>query len=571
MNRKQRRLAAKQAPASVDPARLLAMAVEHHQAGRIDAAERQYRKLLRADPDHVDALHLSGVLAHQRGDNDRAMILVGRAVERRPDQPQHHYNLGEIHRATGRLAEAAAAYSQAAALAPAEARIHYRLGTMLMTLDRWPEALEALRKAIGLAPGDAEAVCELGRCLERLGRSDESIEAYNTALRLRPDLPEAHFNLGVALQNRGRFEDAVRHHRAAIAARPTLTKAWYSLALNQSFQPTEADFEAMTRLAADDAIPPLDRAALHFGLGRLLDRRDEVDGAFTHYHAGNRIKAGLAPFDPASNATYIDRLIEIFDARFFADRKEFGDPSDRPVFIVGMPRSGSTLAEQILASHPEVAAAGEHDEMRRITRRLPATVASVARFPDCAADMTPDVATELAADYLASLEALDPPPGDARRVADKMLGNFLRLGLIALMFPNARIIHCRRDPLDIGASCYVQSFERGMRFTYDLAHLGVAYRHYERLMAHWRRVLPLKMLDLQYETLIADQEATSREIVEFCGLDWSPHCLAFHEQQRQVRTASFWQVRQPLYASSVGRWRRYEAHLGPLIEALEGR
>lgn len=326
----------------------------------------------------------------------------------------------------------------------------------------------------------------------------------------------------------------------------------------------------MNGLAGDEAIPPPRRAALHFALGRLLDRRDDIDGAFRHYHAGNRIKAALAPFDAAAHAAYTDRLIEIFDQRFFAERAGFGSPSERPVFIVGMPRSGSTLVEQILSCHPDVTAAGEHDEMRRIARRLPEAVESTARFPDCVAAITPDIAAGLAAAYLASLERLDPPPGDARRVADKMLGNFLRLGLIALMFPNARVIHCRRDPLDTALSCYVQSFERGMRFTYDLAHLGIAYRHYERLMAHWRRALPLAMLDVQYEALVADQEGTSRQIVDFCGLDWDPCCLAFHEKERQVRTASFWQVRQPLYASSVGRWRRYEAHLGPLIEALEG-
>lgn len=569
MNRRQRRTAAKSGTASRTPAqdigKLLAAAVREQNSGRMAAAEEKYRRVLAAQPENADALHLLGVIAHRKGNDPLALALIGRAIRSQPGQPQHHYNLGEVHRAGGRLDEAADSYSRALALAPDMANIHYRLGSVLLALGRIEDALERLRDAARLAPADAEILCELGRCLDALGRCEEAIEIYRDALDIDPDNALAHFSLGVAQQTIGRFTEAAASHRRATAEDPDLADAWYSLALNPEHRAGDAEIDKLAQKAERRKTPAGRRATLHFALGRIFDRRDEIDRAAAHYHKGNGLMAALKPFDAAGHRAFTDRLIATFSKRFFADRTNFGDVSEQPVFIVGMPRSGSTLVQQILSSHPQVAAAGEHDAVRRMVRELPGRSAGNAPFPECVPPLESATVAGMAAEYLAGLPR---PATPATRVTDKMLGNFMRLGLIALMFPNARVIHCLRTPLDAATSCYINLFAHGLRFTYGMDSLAAAWRDYQRLMAHWRDVLPLPVLDVRYEDLVAGQEGESRRMVQFCGLDWDPRCLDFHERKGEVRTASFWQVRRPVYASSVGRWRRYEAHMGPLINAL---
>ncbi len=226
---------------------------------------------------------------------------------------------------------------------------------------------------------------------------------------------------------------------------------------------------------------------------------------------------------------------------------------------------GDCLVEQIISSHPRAHGAGELNNMRVLIRRLPEIMGSDLEEPECIVRMSAELAERLAQEQLQKLSGLC---AGADRVCDKMLGNFLKLGLIYLLFPNARIVHCMRHPLDTGLSCYFQNFARGLRFTYSLEHLGFAYRGYRRLMEHWRKVLPMRMMAVRYEELVCEQERVSRELIDFCGLDWDRRCLEFHRQSRGVKTASFWQVRQPLYHSSVGQWRLYEEQLAPLIDAL---
>jgi len=258
-------------------------------------------------------------------------------------------------------------------------------------------------------------------------------------------------------------------------------------------------------------------------------------------------------------------VIATFGAEFFARTDRAGSQSELPVFIVGMPRSGTTLVEQILASHPMVHGAGELDYMRRIMQTLPERLGVQRPIPECAANIDTALAERIAEEHL---QHLREHSASALRITDKTPSNFLRLGLIALLFPKARIIHCQRDPLDTCLSCYFLRFGQGQAFAYDLDDLGRYYRDCARLMEHWRRVLPSPLLEVPYEALVADQEGWSRRLIAFLGLDWDDRCLAFYRSERQVKTASVWQVRQPVYASSIGRWRRYAKHLGPLFAAL---
>jgi hypothetical protein len=305
---------------------------------------------------------------------------------------------------------------------------------------------------------------------------------------------------------------------------------------------------------------------MHFTLGQLRDDLGHYDRAFEHFAAGNALRS--TDYNPESTAAKTDRIIAFFSAERLATspRAEARPalPSDLPVFIVGTPRSGTSLVEQILSCHPQVHAAGELRRMMHLADELG------LRFQDSDPDMRESVleGDRLTAASVTYLEGLRACAGDATRVTDKMPYNFERLGLISLLFPRSRVIHCRRDPLDSCLSCYFQNFSRGNFQTFDLRHLGLYYRQYERLMAHWREVLNLAVFDVSYEAHVEDPEGTCREILAFLELDWDPACLRFYESQRNVKTASRNQVNKPIYRSSVGRWQNYEKHLGALNDAL---
>jgi hypothetical protein len=287
------------------------------------------------------------------------------------------------------------------------------------------------------------------------------------------------------------------------------------------------------------------------------------DDAFEHFRQANELSG--AAFDSKRGVAATDRLIDTFSADFLAGRSGFGDPSERPIFIVGMPRSGTTLTEQIVASHPKICGAGELETMFHMVDAVPGLAGANKRYPECVRDLTQASARDLARRYLVELNRYSRT---AVRITDKMPHNFDKLGLISLMFPRARIIHCRRDPIDTCLSCFMHEFHKQHTYNCDLASLGLYYREYERLMAHWRTALPIALFELRYEDLVADQEAVSRALIEFCGLPWDDRCLEFHRADRSVQTPSAWQVRQPIYTKSVERWRKYQRHLGPLIEVL---
>jgi hypothetical protein len=319
-------------------------------------------------------------------------------------------------------------------------------------------------------------------------------------------------------------------------------------------------------------LSPDDQLRLEQVLAWTFDRAGDYEQSFTHCRHAREVRKKLdrqrgIVFDRAEHRRLIDRISHVFSTGWFERVRSFGNESELPIFIVGMMRSGTTLAEQILASHPAVHGAGELHDMERLVTSMPGMLATTDEYPECAARIDAPTMAALAEDCLRTLRRLG---GDALRVVDKMPFNYLRVGLIAALFPRARIIHCRRDPLDTCLSCYFQDFSGIHAFTLDLADLGCYYREYERLMAHWQAVLPARVFNLAYEDLTADLEGMSRRLLDFCGLPWDDRCLRFNESRRIVRTSSALQVRQPVYRSSVGKWKRYEAQLGPLIAALKG-
>ncbi|MBX9579753.1 MAG: tetratricopeptide repeat protein [Gemmataceae bacterium] len=718
---------------------LLAAAVEHHQRGRLDAAERGYRAVLAATPDHPDALHLLGVAAHQRGRHAEAADLIGRAVALRPDAADYHANLAEVWRALGQperaadacraalrlrpdypeaannlglallqlgqpaeaveylrqalalrpafalahnnlgdalraigdtagaidhfraavrlapdfaeahsnlgqllaerrqldeaLAHAARAvelrpdlaeaqsnlgnvlrelgradgarrhYAEALRLAPNLATVHGNLGQLHQEEGRLDDAIASYQQALALDPGAARIACHLGTALAEQERYDEAAGQYEAVLRTAPDHPEALHGLGVVRHEQGRDAEAVRLYRAALAARPDFARAAGDLAATleevndlpgaeaalragRSHDPDhpallaqlatllrgklpDDDLAALRAAAAAPHLRDRDRADLHFALAQVLDARREYAAAADHLTQANALDRAARhrrgeDYDPDKHTAFVSDLIAACTPAFFDRVRGLGLDSDRPVFVVGLPRSGTTLVEQVLASHPRVHGAGELRLARDEFESLPAVMDSPDPPAGCLARLDRPAIEAIGRRHLDRLAALN---ATADRVVDKMPDNYLYLGLLAAVFPRAAFVHCRRDLRDIAVSCWMTNF-RKIRWANDPDHIAARFADYRRLCDHWRAALPVRVLEVNYEETVADLEGVARRLVAWCGLDWDPACLRFHEAARPVRTASVTQVRRPVYGTSVARWRHYEPALADLFARL---
>jgi tetratricopeptide (TPR) repeat protein len=543
---------------------------------RLDDTIAHADAALHQHPGLANAHHNRGVALMRQGHYDAAIAGFSEAIRLHPMHMEARCNLASTLHRQGRLHEALACLQQAVRLAPEHAQVQNDLGGVLLSLGETEPAIARFRAAIRLRPDFAEPHCNLGLALRDQGKVDEALACFQAALAHNPRYVAAHNNFAYALESIGRFDAARTELNAALALEPDNPRALAGLGgLAAADYATLADDQlARIRiLVTRPDLPPEDRGRMHFALARQLDKQGDHDAAFAHYRAGNELRKTYvaqrgAAFDPAEHRRHIDRLIAVFDRGYFERVQDFGVASALPVFIVGMMRSGTTLTEQILASHPLVHGAGELRDIGSLSGVLSERLRTTDPYPDCTTRLDAMAAAVLAEQHL---QKLQEHGRGAQRVVDKMPFNYLHLGLIATLFPGAQIIHCRRDPIDTCLSCYFQNFGEPQAFTLDLAHVGFYFREYEQLMAHWRSVLPLRMFELQYEDLTADQETHSRRLVEFCGLEWDERCLRFHESDRPIRTASILQVRKPIYRTAVGRWKRYEKHLQPLLDALAGR
>lgn len=501
------------------------LAISLTEQGRLDEAAEACEEAIQSRPDFPPVRITLGNLRRRQGRLEEAVEAYKEAVALSPGNALAQGSLGAALREAGRLEEAEAACRRAAEQAPHQAEAWVVLGTVLLARNDGEGALEAFRRAVHLNPGHAEARLDLAAALYRLGRAEESLEAYRAAAGISAAAARARDGLGVVLLAAGRLKEAREAFREALELDPHLAATWYNLS-SAGEKLTPADQTAMESLLKEAALPDKARSALHFALGDLHDRAGQPAEAFEHYRRGNELRHAV--FDADGHDRRVEAIMAAFPARAFAGWTREG-ASELPIFVVGMPRSGTSLVEQIAASHPAVFGAGELDAI---------------------ADLEP----EDAAAHLARLQALAP---GAARVVDKTPGNFMHLGAIARMFPGARVIHCRRDARDTALSCFQQNFAAGHAWTASFAGIARYHTAYLRLMAHWREVLPLPLLEIAYEDLVADPEGQSRRLVEFLGLPWDPACLDFHKTDRLVRTASAAQVRQPVHKGSVGRWKAY--------------
>jgi tetratricopeptide (TPR) repeat protein len=532
---------------------IFADAKNHHAEGRFAEAERCYRQVVAAAPGWADGLNNLGSALWAQAKTDEAIDCYRRAIAADPAHALAHYNLGHAMFAGGDVPMAEQSLVRAIHLNPDFAEAHVCLGNLHLGRGDLDLAEQHYQRALQISPGNAQAHNNLGNVLLAKMRLDEAEVASRRAIQIQPRSAEFHNNLGLILDHRGKTGEAISAFRKAVELRPDFAEAHFNLSQAKRFTPADPDLAALRTL-------PRNTACAHFALGKALDDVGDHQQAFEQFAAGNRQKRRSISYDESAIRREHHRIRSVFNAELFERHRGSGNPSDIPVFVLGMPRSGSTLVEQILASHSRVHGAGELTVLSDITRRLPSPCA------DGVALMSEVELAELATSYL---QGLPPLPAGKLRITDKMPGNCVHAGLIHLMLPNARIIHTIRDPVDTCLSCFSKLFAAGAQYSYDLRELGRYYCLYAQLMDHWRVVLPAGvMLDVSYEALVNDLEGQSRRMIEHCGLPWDERCLKFHENNRAIATPSRMNVREPIYRGSIGRWKHDAAQLRPLLEEL---
>ncbi|MEM7462808.1 MAG: sulfotransferase [Pseudomonadota bacterium] len=492
-----------------------------------------------------------------------AEICIQSVLRENPRHPEALHVMGLFATAVGRPNAAVDYLTKATTLVPNNAVYQNNLGNAL-TIAKLPQkALPHLKKAIKLDRKYAKPVYNLGRAYKAIGEVEKAEKYFNRALKVDPDYHHAQAALAELAVQSGKLEIASGMFEQILKSDPDNIQAMSGLAISRKTQAEDPHLPLVRRRVEDPQLDDTSKVILHHALGKMLNDIGDYEDAIHQFTLGKQTAA--LSFNMDHHRKTYGNLRELYVPDFFAKRQGFGVNDERPVFIIGMPRSGTTLTEQIIASHGLVDGLGERPEIREFGRRLKFGQGNPSEHLEAVSNLKEPDIRQMANEYFGLYKQAKR---GAKRISDKHPHNYEMLGLIALMFPKAKIIHCRRDPMDTCVSCYMQNFKRSHSYTGDLATLGQYYIEYSRLMDHWRENLPLEMLELQYEDMIADQEATSRQLIDFLGLEWDEACLNYFETKRSVETPSRWQVRQPIYNSSVGRWRRYEKELGPLKQAL---
>lgn len=534
-------------------------------AGRLEDAADSHRRAIEIDPRFAEARNHLGNVLQELGRPAEAEACYRRVLELQPDYAEVYSNLGNVLAERKFEAEAESCHRHAIQLRPDFAEAHANLGNLLRDMGRIAESEQALRHALELRPDDPGMQSNLAATLMQLGREAEALGLYRQVAESRPDSAEAREDLGNALADAGDLESAVQAYRDALSLNPGAARAYFHLSLVKRFERDDPDLAVIEQMLSREDLPPQERIYLEYAAGKAwADLGDEPARAFEHYRVGARHKRERLDYEVERDEAWFELLARTFTTELFQSLAGAGHRSEAPIFIVGMPRSGTSLVEQMLASHPKVHGAGERPDLRAMIEAVSQTRKRV--FPEWMSDLSREECGQLGREYCRTVVE---PFGDAERVTDKMPANFPCLGFIRAILPDARVIHVRRSPADTCLSCFTYLFAGWQAFTYDLEDLGRYYRAYDALMAHWREVLPDDfLLEVQYEELVDDPETWVARMLEHCGLEWDDACLRFHRSDRAVRTASAQQVRQPLYRRAIGRWEIYRDQLGPLFDAL---
>ncbi|KQX18785.1 hypothetical protein ASD39_20570 [Sphingomonas sp. Root50] len=503
--------------------------------GRIPEAEGLLREALREDPFDIAAIRMLAEVAGRIGRYRDAETLLRRALELAPEFDGARQNLALV----------------------------------LVRQTRHADALIEIERLLARDPADRAARNLKAAALGQIGEHAASIALYEELIADHDGHPWLWMSYGHGLKTVGRTAEAIAAYRRAVALRPETGEAWWSLANLKTFRFTEGDVQTMERVRASDELTIDDRAQIGFALGKAHEDRGEDDKAFDRFVEANAIRRRMVPYHAEDNAEHVDRMVAFFTSAFFADRAGWGCPDPDPIFVLGMPRSGSTLVEQILASHPQVEGTGELHDIGQIARRLSGHSRRDQRspYPEALAALSADQVRALGEEYIERTRV--HRHGDHPRFIDKMPNNWAHVGLIRLILPNATIIDTRRHPLGCCWSVFKQNFARGQAYSYDLADLGAYYADYVRAMTAFDAAQPGSVHHVFYEALVDDPEAGIRALLAAAGLGFDPACLAFHKTERAVRTPSSEQVRQPIFRDAVDHWQRFAPRLSTLTDALE--
>lgn len=592
-------MAAKESPQQISLDQALAQAMHFLSINKIKDAEKLTKDMLKQFPLEPQVLHVMGLVEYKKDNLKTAIEQMEKAVQIDKRNPLYFGNLGEAYRRDRQLDKAMAAFERSLiimpeflkghlgvantfrdmgkreeavarfrlslAINPKFAPAYHYLALTLLDAERIKDAIPLLRKAVALRPNYYEAMLSLANTLEMAGELTEALTIYDTLIERLPNNIAIHNNMGNILRNLGKIDEAITHYEKALELDPDHVSAYYNLSRSRVGS-GKKDLARMESMFDDARLNNEQKCSLHFTVGKIYDDMGDYKKAFDHFDTGNKLDTRDKPFDAKQHSMAVERVMATFNQEFFANRKGMGSESDLPVFILGMPRSGTTLVEQTLASHPLVFGAGELSNIGQLVASLPERQGKLASYPDSATLIDAITACQLGEEYVAYLKSVSE--GTAIRVTDKMPGNFMNIGFIAIILANAKIIHCQRHPLDTCLSNYFQHFTQVLPFSRNLADLGSYYRDYLKIMEHWHTVSPLPILDVPYEEMANNHEEMSKKIIEFVGLEWDEACLNFHKTKRPVKTASNWQVRQPVYTSSVARWKNYDAFIQPLKDAL---
>jgi tetratricopeptide (TPR) repeat protein len=563
-------------------------------------AVARFQEEVKAQPSSAEAHFNLGQALLRVGRYDEAAAQCCEAARLKPDNSTIHLVLGDVWRSAGRFPEAHAAYAEALRLQPSLAQAHANLGLLLRQQGKLYEAIAPLRRAVEIDPQNApfwrylaevhedwESYAEAAECwrqvlalaphhgahlglataLHEQGRFDEAESHIRIALQMAPRSASVYFGLADLQEQRGNLAEAEAAFREALALDPTFTTAQVRLVLLLRGRVSDADIAAIHGRLADPQLTDEWRANLQFALASIFDARGDYPHAAQWARQANALCVEQArrrhvPYDPAEHRRFIDEVLKVFDPAFFRRTAGGGLTTQRPVFIVGLPRSGTTLVEQILASHPAVHGAGELRLGWQSFMDIPAALDREGPALACVPALDAVAIRRLAEKHDACLKTLDG--GRTKRIIDKMPDNYQYLGLLAAMFPRATFIHCRRELRDVALSCWMTNF-RWTEWTSDIDHIAMRFQEYARLTDHWRSVLPVPLVEVDYEEIVANLEGSARRLVAACGLPWDSACLEFHRTRRPVRTASAVQVRTPLYKHAVGRWQNYKDVLADLF------
>lgn len=544
--------------------------------GQLRDAADAYRRAIELAPEEAATHNNLGITLQMLGDIHGAIAAFEAALGLAPEFAPAVLNLGDSLRRSGRLQAAADVFERALAINPDFYEARVNLGSCLLGLGRVERAIECLGPAVERWPSRPEAHVALGNCLHIDSRHEEALDCYRHALGIDADALEAHMGVGAVCEEKDALDEAVAAYREVLRIEPAHVDSRVNLAFLEARRGNVDEVERICRetFALANASPSapsepdFDHAGvavesdLNFALGKAHDHRGNHDRAFHHFARANRLHRARIEHDPASGDEFVNRSLAIFDSALLNRLRAAGNPDERPMFIVGMPHSGKTLVEQILSSTPLVHGAGELEFFPDI---MISTGGGTA-FIDWVRTLSVETARRITRGYLALL--IDTPSG-AQRVTNTMPDNFLCLGLIGALFPNAAIVSCERDPRDSGLSIYFEKFESGNEYAYDLHEIGRYYAQYRSLMAHWRSLMPERIITVRYEDLVADQLPETRRLLDACGLEWDERCLDFHKHPRPIRITRRWKVRQPVHSRFIGRWKHYSRWIGPLEKCLK--